>query len=168
MIKINYKTKKGFTLIEMLIVIAIISILSSVFLVGLRGFRAGAYDARRLADIQKVQSYLEIYYTSKRVYPSGISNWGDNSCGGSSLCSALKTIAKVPGIPNDPIAAQSYKYCVDSSNNQSYIISATLSTADHSVFNEPSTYKGDLTGYTCTSDSGAPVDCSAPNFCIKF
>ncbi|MEK7593179.1 MAG: type II secretion system protein, partial [Patescibacteria group bacterium] len=44
------KTKKGFTLIEMLIVIAIISILASVFLVGLRGFRGGAYDSRRMMD----------------------------------------------------------------------------------------------------------------------
>ena len=98
----NHKSKKGFTLIEMLIVIAIISILASVFLVGLRGFRAGAYDARRLADLQKVQSYLEIYYTKNRAYPNVSAT---TASGWISLQNELVSAdVGVTAIPNDPLS----------------------------------------------------------------
>jgi len=62
---------KGFTLIEMLIVIAIIGILSSVILVGLGSARAKARDSRRISDIRQIQNGLEIYYSKTQVYVSG-------------------------------------------------------------------------------------------------
>lgn len=143
--------KKGFTLIEMLIVIAIISILASTFLVGLRGFRAGAYDSRRLADMQKVQSYLEIYYTKNRLYPN-VSSW-----------SALQTELVnanigLSAIPNDPIPGSFYYYGVDTSDFQSYVVGAKFSTSDHSALKEPTELDGTILG----------VDCNDPVFCVRF
>jgi len=145
------KNIKGFTLIEMLIVIAIISILASVFLVGLRGFRAGAYDSRRMADMQKVQSYLEIYYTRNRQYPN-VSTW-------SALQSELvNSEVGISAIPNDPVPGQTYYYGIDSSDFQSYVLGAKFSTPDHSSLKEPTEFDGTVLG----------VNCDDPVFCVRF
>ena len=149
--------KKGFTFIEMFIVIAIISILASVFLVGLRGFRAGAYDARRLADLQKVQSYLEIYYTKNRAYPNVSAT---TASGWISLQNELVSAdVGVTAIPNDPLSGSGlyYYYGVDG-DLQSYVLGAKL-TQGHSAYNEPTTEK--------TSTYNVPCDGSTI-FCIRF
>lgn len=51
-------SKKAFTLIELLIVIAIIGILAVAFLPSLLGAPAKGRDAQRLAAVQKIQSFL--------------------------------------------------------------------------------------------------------------
>ncbi|KKU98781.1 MAG: pilin domain-containing protein, general secretion pathway protein G [Candidatus Jorgensenbacteria bacterium GW2011_GWC1_48_8] len=63
------KNNKGFTLIEMLVVIAIIGLLSSVVIIGLGGSRSKARDARRIADIQQIQNALELQYNPATGYP---------------------------------------------------------------------------------------------------
>ena len=55
-------TEKGFTLIEILIVVAIIAILASVVLVGLGPTQSGGRDARRVSDLSEVQNGFELYY----------------------------------------------------------------------------------------------------------
>lgn len=69
--KIN---NKGFTLIEMLVVVAIIGLLSAVVVVGLTGAREQARDSRRIADIRQIQNDLELEYSSADGYP-GQSNF---------------------------------------------------------------------------------------------
>ena len=51
-------TKHGFTLIEMLVVVAIISILAGVVLTGVTGFQANARDTKRIAHLKQMQNYL--------------------------------------------------------------------------------------------------------------
>jgi len=143
--------KKGFTLIEMLIVVAIIAILASVFLVGLRGFRAGAYDSRRISDLQKMQSYLEIYYTKNRAYPN-VSTWSDLQT------TLINAGVGVTAIPNDPLSGNKYDYGIDKSDFQSYVLGARFSTSDHSSLKEQTEVDGNVFG----------VDCEDPVFCIRF
>lgn len=66
------KNEKGFTLIEMLVVIAIIGLLSSVVVIGLGGSREKARDARRIADMQQIQNALELAYNPATGYPAAI------------------------------------------------------------------------------------------------
>ncbi len=61
--------RAGFTLIEILLVIAIIGILASIILVGLNGARSKARDATRLTDLQTIASALEFYYDDTGHYP---------------------------------------------------------------------------------------------------
>ena len=62
----GYIYRKGFTLIEILVVVAIISILASVVLVGLGPTRKIGRDARRISDLpermmdQKRMSFAEL------------------------------------------------------------------------------------------------------------
>lgn len=61
---------KGFTLVEMLIVIAIIAILASVALVSVGGVRKSARDTKRVSDISKLQQQLEVFYSNTGAYPT--------------------------------------------------------------------------------------------------
>jgi len=67
----NIKNQKAFSLIELLVVITIIGILSTVASVSLGSSREKARDAKRLSDIKQIQTSLEMYYDAKRQYPEG-------------------------------------------------------------------------------------------------
>ncbi len=54
------KNKKGFTLIELIIVMAIIGILAVVAIVAISGKTADARDARRLADMSAIRTAMAI------------------------------------------------------------------------------------------------------------
>jgi prepilin-type N-terminal cleavage/methylation domain-containing protein len=64
------KIKKAYTLIEMLMVVAIIGVLASSILIGLGSTRSKARDTRRLTDLKSTQTALELYYSKYGVYPS--------------------------------------------------------------------------------------------------
>lgn len=74
--KIN-KNQKGFTLIELMIVITVISILSAIVLGVLNssGIQAKARDSERIAQIKKLQTALELYFADNRVYPGTAEQW---------------------------------------------------------------------------------------------
>jgi len=62
--------KKGFTLIELLIVIAIVSVFIFAGIFAYRLQLAKGRDARRKADLNKIQNTLEDYYNDNGSYPS--------------------------------------------------------------------------------------------------
>lgn len=62
--------KQGFTLVELLIVVAIIGILATVVLISLNDARTKARDVRRLADVRQVALALELYYNKVGSYIS--------------------------------------------------------------------------------------------------
>ena len=66
-----YKNKnKGFTVIELIVVIAIIAVLSAIVLFNVNVYIAKSRDAKRVADIASIQKALEMYYSDKGYYPS--------------------------------------------------------------------------------------------------
>jgi len=154
-------SKRGFTLIEILIVVAIIGILSSVVLVGLSSFRARGRDAKRIADLRETQNALELYYAKYSTYPNVVNTWAD-----------LRTLLVSPGtgigvstISDDPLSdspqAWHYGYGV-SADGQRYVIGAQLEDSNNAALND-SIHNTDIP-ITVNNVSG----CATPVYCVQF
>jgi prepilin-type N-terminal cleavage/methylation domain-containing protein len=70
-------SKKGFTLIELMVVISIIALLSSVVLAALQDSRAKGRDAARIQAMIQVRNALQLYFADNGVYPACGSPYGD-------------------------------------------------------------------------------------------
>jgi len=60
----------GFTLVELLIAIAIIAVLAAIAIMQLQKFRIQAYDATAKADLSNAMKGLEIYLTEYNTFPA--------------------------------------------------------------------------------------------------
>ncbi len=79
MIRKNSKQKQiAFTLIELLIVIAIIALLSSIVLIAVSNARIKARDTKRKTDLQQIAKALELYAAKHGSYPQTC--WVTNPC----------------------------------------------------------------------------------------
>ena len=72
MITLPNKTNKGFTLVEILIVIAIIASLASVFISNFFASIARGRDSRRKQDLRSIVNALELYYNDLGRYPDDL------------------------------------------------------------------------------------------------
>lgn len=70
MFKTLKKAQQGFTIIELLIVIAIIAILAGLVLNNFQGAQAKARDTGRVTDINNIHSKLEEFYNENGAYPN--------------------------------------------------------------------------------------------------
>jgi prepilin-type N-terminal cleavage/methylation domain-containing protein len=64
-------SKRGFTIIELLVVILIIGLVGTLAAVAVNAARSKQRDATRLAHVRTVQSALENYFNEANAYPSG-------------------------------------------------------------------------------------------------
>ena len=70
MIYNSKSTSKGFTLIELIVVIAVIGILAGISIVGFSRYQADTRDARRSSSVTSISEALEKYYDINGEYPS--------------------------------------------------------------------------------------------------
>ena len=140
----NFKNKnKGFTLIEMLIVITIIALLASLILVGMGGARAKTRDSRRVADLHNIMNALELYYAKNGVYPEG-------TYSSSTSWDAFRTILIGAGIgvnrvPQDPLSNTTYYYQYGGTTTD-YVLGALLEQEDAVLQND---IDGNVHGIDC-------------------
>ena len=62
------KDEKGFTLIELMIVIAIIGILAAIAIPQFSAYRTRSYNASANADLRNLATAQEAYYVDKQTY----------------------------------------------------------------------------------------------------
>ncbi|MBI2948401.1 MAG: prepilin-type N-terminal cleavage/methylation domain-containing protein [Verrucomicrobia bacterium] len=64
------RSKRAFTLIELLIVIAIIAVLASLLLPALSQAKRSAYSVRCKSNLRQLATGLQLYVDDHQVYPS--------------------------------------------------------------------------------------------------
>lgn len=119
MVGINHsmriKTERGFTIVELLIVIVIIAILAAIIIVAYNGIQNRSYDSRRLSDVQDIQKAIEAYKVTNGVYPPVTAANQDpqgyeSSYVTGSFLNSIKTSGLSGSMPVDPINNSTYSY----------------------------------------------------------
>jgi prepilin-type N-terminal cleavage/methylation domain-containing protein len=68
--KYKQPAPRGFTIVELLIVVVVIAILASITIVSYTGIQNRAHDSVVQGDIQNIAQKLNIYYLDKITYPA--------------------------------------------------------------------------------------------------
>lgn len=137
----------GFTLIELMVVVAIIVIISGILIVNLTTTRSKSRDGKRVSDVAQIQLALEQFFERCRQYPSSISGTLTsiaNGCpSGVSLATFISQVPKPPG----GAGQTEYDYCKNANNTDYYL---------HAVMESPNQASKD-------GLSSAPFACFANN-----
>lgn len=121
------KTKKAFTLVEILVVVTIISMLASLAAVSYSQFVKQGRDAKRKTDVEQIRAAIELYRNFNNTYPAT----GTLVFGSGKVIDPGGTIY-LSKIPNDPISSYTYYY-VGLNSNQDYELCAYLENGGTSV-----------------------------------
>lgn len=120
----NYELARGFTLIELIIVVVIIGILSTLVMANFVGIRGRIRDGQRKSDLNQIKTALEIYHNDFGEYPSSsVFTLDSTRCGDSFAQGGNVYLQK---IPCDPINDQSYKYTYTTPDGSTYELVACL------------------------------------------
>lgn len=112
----NHKplTIRGFTLVELLVVMSIIGVLASLGVGSYMNAQLRGRDAQRKSDLKQISNALEIYYSDHGTYPNA------NLIVAGSVFTDGKTVY-FKEIPDDPSPSLNYVYrVVDSPTNKKY------------------------------------------------
>lgn len=106
---------RGFTIIELLIVIVVIGILVSVVTISWSGAQARSRDSKRLADAKAIEAALESYRSNNNDYPAAVATPASQLAGAATggwetsgaaqpgtFLSAIKPYGFTSGVPVDP------------------------------------------------------------------
>ena len=102
------KHSNGFTLVELLVVISIITLLASVVLTSLNSARAKARDAQRKENLHQMETALRIYFLDNNDFPHcGLYDGGGWTARSTELywsaCMTPIMSKYIPVMPIDPI-----------------------------------------------------------------
>jgi prepilin-type N-terminal cleavage/methylation domain-containing protein len=133
------KNQRGFTIVELLIVIVVIGILAALVITTYTGIQAKARNSNRQTDVNSVQTQLEAYFAQNGHYPS-LTDMNDSSWRSTNMKSLDTEALQDPQgsaatLVTSPVA-KSYAYAVTNSSGTScesddttcaqYTLTATL------------------------------------------
>jgi len=114
--------KSGFTLVEILVVVTIISLLASIAALSYSRFIKQSRDTRRKTDIEQVRAAVELYRNFNSVYPASLLFDGTGTV-------ADGTATYMSKVPSDPLASgplSTTYYYLSSGTFQDYVVCAYL------------------------------------------
>lgn len=100
---------RGFTIVELLIVIVVIGILAAITIVAYNGIQSRATAAKTVSDITAVNKAVQLYYADNGSYPNTSSAW--SGIGGQSNYVPGLVPTYISALPSQPtITSTVYMY----------------------------------------------------------
>lgn len=128
----RFKKMKGFTLLELLVVISIISILVAMGAVAFSTAQTRGRDSKRRSDVQQMQKAFEQYYAQNGTYAD---------------CATMATDTMPGGLPTDPKPSHTAYNTSSACSATGYCVCALLEDTGSGNADAP-------TGSTCAFGAG--------------
>ncbi|WKZ25731.1 MAG: prepilin-type N-terminal cleavage/methylation domain-containing protein [bacterium] len=112
--------KKGFTLVELLVAMAIIGVLAAMAVGSFRTAQLRGRDTQRKSDLKQVSNALELYYADYGRYPDSLT-WGGEFTDGRTIYFKV--------LPTDPSGGV-YTYTLVGASTQKYQLFARLENTE--------------------------------------
>lgn len=117
----------GFTIIELLVVVAIIGLLTALGFALFSEARTKSRDAKREKDVKTLQDALSIYVTNASTYPVTDTN-GVYLTGSDAVSSTLLSAGALQATPLDPQNVGNFRYKYTSTDSFTYTLTYYLET----------------------------------------
>lgn len=153
---IAMKSNKGFTMIELIVVIALMGILATIGFSAYSTSMQAGRDNRRKLDLKNIASALQMYYADHGIYPKPVSSAYDT------IQNIMPTISPyMKQVPDDPkfvyntTTKKGYVYR-PLSDGQCYCMAATVErnvAAEDQSNNDCPTTWFPITPTTCVTDN---------------
>ena len=170
------KSSRGFTLVELVIVVAIIIILAAITISVYSGTQARSRDAKRKADIANITKAMELYYDDNGQYPTSSGStainpgWvSSNDDSWANLESQLVGSNAIDKLPKDPVNLPNTKAA------GAGVTSSVKSNLSYAIYVNSGNYCGSAprqmylilyrleTGEKAQQSDGSPCNNVAPN-----
>lgn len=126
---------RGFTIIELLVVLAIIALIASVVVAMFSSARAKSRDATREENMKSLENALALYATNTRTFPHPTPAGGvclGATDGSDTVSQQLVSSGAIGAIPRDPMqncATTNQQYHYTSTDGSTYTITYYLETS---------------------------------------
>lgn len=166
----NNKKISGFTLIEMVVVIAVIGVLMTIAFRGTAAIQGSARDVKRVKALNDMKAFLEQYYVQNGYYPNYNTNCDPNATQGANGAgvrwfdvatdlSGAGIVDAAGDIANDPTKAHQYCYVSNAATNSTdYRIGTVMERSRPSDNNATNVGSGTM----CNATAGNKVYCQKP------
>ncbi len=176
------KNKRGFTLVELMVVMSIISLMSSIVFASINTARVRARDSARYSSIQQMRNAIELYITKYGYAPlmgkadeCQAGGYGDYDCsarefdkdGGNSLrvenWNALRNELRefMPTLPKDPCGQNCssdsimYRFHYISPRGLEAICGCNMTNFDYAIYAENLEGNGNASYFTTSIESSS-------------
>lgn len=134
----------GFTLVELLVVMALIGMLATLIAGNFRNTKQRGNDAKRKSDLRQTANSLELFFSDHGVYPPATATneieacpYPDNTCVWGEGQFGDGNAVYLSKMPEDPTSSHDYYYRVFGTNNQKFQLFARLeNSADQNCIEE--------------------------------